>query len=83
MLHWRVDEPYSDIGSHLHTESDEVYVVLEGAIDLDIDGSIVQLDAGEALTVGAGISHALVVVHYPARGLTIRGPATDDKVITG
>ena len=83
VLHGRVEEPYSDKGSHLHTGSDEVYVVLEGGIDLDIGGSMVQVDAGEAITVGAGISHALVAVHYPARGLTIRGPATDDKVITG
>ena len=34
VLHWRVDEPYGDDGTHLHRTSDEVYVVLEGAIDL-------------------------------------------------
>lgn len=82
VLHWRVDEPYGDDGTHLHRASDEVYVVLEGAIDLEVDGSRVTVEAGEAVTVGAGVPHALVAVRYPARGLTVRGPAVDDKVVT-
>jgi mannose-6-phosphate isomerase-like protein (cupin superfamily) len=82
VLHWRVDEPYGDDGTHLHQASDEVYVVLEGAIDVEIEGSRVTVTAGEAVTVGAGVPHALVAVHHPARGLTIRGPAIDDKVVT-
>ena len=82
VLHWRVDEPFGDDGTHLHRSSDEVYVVLEGAIDLEIDGSRSTVAAGEAVTVGAGVPHALVSVRYPARGLTIRGPAINDKVVT-
>ncbi|WP_020017184.1 cupin domain-containing protein [Promicromonospora sukumoe] len=82
VLHWRVDEPFSDEGTHLHRTSDEVYVVIEGAIELEVDGSRVTVAAGEAVTVGAGVPHALVAVQYPARGLTIRGPAVDDKVVT-
>ena len=82
VLHWRVDEPYGDGGTHLHQTSDEVYVVLEGAIDLEIDGAPITVAAGEAVTVGAGVSHALVAVQHPARGLTIRGPAINDKVVT-
>lgn len=82
VLHWRVDEPYGDDGTHLHQTSDEVYVVLEGSVDLEIDGSTVTVTAGEAVTVGAGVPHALVTVQYPARGLTIRGPAVTDKVVT-
>ncbi|MFJ3404166.1 cupin domain-containing protein [Promicromonospora sp. NPDC090134] len=81
VLHWRVDEPFGDDGAHLHRSSDEVYVVLEGAIDVEIDGSLITVAAGEAVTVGAGVSHALVAVQYPARGLTIRGPAVSDKVV--
>lgn len=65
VLHWRVDEPYSNVGTHLHRESDEVYVVLEGAIDLDVNGSLVTVSAGEAIAVGAGVSHALVAVQPP------------------
>ena len=83
VLHWRVDEPYSDDGSHLHQRSDEVYVVLEGAIELDVDGVVTTVTTGEAATVGSGVSHAIVAVQGPARGLTIRGPAVNDKVITG
>ena len=76
-------EPFSDGVSHLHRDGDEVYVVLEGAIDLDVEGSVTTVTAGEAATVGAGVSHALVAVHFPARGLTIRGPAVNDKLVTG
>lgn len=83
VLHWRVDEPFGDVGTHLHRDSDEVYVVLEGGIDLIVDGSPVHASTGEAVTVGAGVPHALVAVHYPARGLTIRGPAINDKVSSG
>lgn len=82
VLHWRVDEPFADDGTHLHRTSDEVYVVIEGAIELEIDGSRITVAAGEAVTVGAGVPHALVAVHHPARGMTIRGPAADDKVVT-
>jgi mannose-6-phosphate isomerase-like protein (cupin superfamily) len=82
VLHWCVDEPYGDDGTHLHQTSDEVYVVLEGAIDLEIDGAPITVTAGEAVTVGAGVSHTLVAVQHPARGLTIRGPAINNKVVT-
>ena len=83
VLHWRFDEPYSDDGTHLHRESDEVYVVLEGAIDLEADGSTVTVSAGERSRSARGVSHPLVAVQHPARGLTIRGPAINDKVVTG
>jgi len=82
VLHWHVDEPFADDGAHLHRTSDEVYVVLEGAIEVEVAGSRLTVAAGEAVSVGAGVPHALVAVRYPARGLTIRGPAADDKVVT-
>lgn len=82
VLHWHVDEPFGDVGTHLHRTSDEVYVVIEGAIELEVDGSRITVPAGEAVTVGAGVPHALVAVQHPARGMTIRGPAVDDKVVT-
>lgn len=82
VLHWRVDEPFGDDGTHLHRTSDEVYVVIEGAIELEVAGSRITVAAGEAVTVGAGVPHALVAVQHPARGMTIRGPAVDDKVVT-
>ncbi|MFE7507470.1 cupin domain-containing protein [Promicromonospora sp. NPDC057488] len=82
VLHWRVDEPFGDDGTHLHRTSDEVYVVIDGAIELEVDGSRITVAAGEAVTVGAGVPHALVAVQHPARGMTIRGPAADDKVVT-
>ncbi|GGM15074.1 cupin domain-containing protein [Promicromonospora citrea] len=83
VLHWRVDEPFADDVTHFHRDSDEVYVVLEGAVELEVDGVPVVVPAGEAVTVAAGVPHALVAVRRPARGLTVRGPAGDDKVVTG
>jgi 8-oxo-dGTP pyrophosphatase MutT (NUDIX family)/mannose-6-phosphate isomerase-like protein (cupin superfamily) len=79
VLHWRVDAPFADATPHLHTSSDEIYVVIAGSIDVEIDGHTHHVLANQSLAVPAGITHALTRVHYPARGLTIRGPAVDDK----
>ena len=81
VLHWRLDHDFSDPGPHSHTASDEVYVVLDGSIDVVAGDERVRVGPSEALVVGAGVVHSLVAVQYPARGLTIRGPAIPDKQV--
>ena len=78
VLHWRVDQAFGDPGPHLHESSDEVYVALEGSIDVQVEDTI-RVGPDEALVVGAGVVHSLVAVQHPARGLSIRGPAISDK----
>jgi mannose-6-phosphate isomerase-like protein (cupin superfamily) len=81
VLHWQVTDASSDPGPHSHSASDEVYVVLDGPIDVAVDGERIRVGPAEALVVGAGVIHSLIAVQYPARGLTIRGPAIPDKQV--
>lgn len=82
VLHWRVDHDFSDPGPHLHEASDEVYVVLEGSVDIQVEDATIRVGPDEALVVGAGVVHSLIAVQHPARGLSIRGPSIDDKKLT-
>ncbi|GAB3917710.1 hypothetical protein GCM10011575_41640 [Microlunatus endophyticus] len=66
VLHWRVDREFSDPGPHLHESSDEVYVVLEGSIDVQVKNDTILVGPDEALVVGAGVVHSLVAVQHPA-----------------
>jgi mannose-6-phosphate isomerase-like protein (cupin superfamily) len=79
VLHWYVDHEFSDPGPHLHEASDEVYVVLDGSIDVQVENDTIRVGPDEALVVGAGVVHSLVAVQHPARGLSIRGPSIADK----
>lgn len=74
------DMPWTDLGLHLHLESDEAYIVLEGAITLAIDEERVTVLAGEVCFVPSGVFHAVVSVETPYRGFVIRAPASQDKV---
>lgn len=79
VLHWRVDNDFSDPEPHLHEDSDEVYVVIDGSIDVQLEDGTVRVGPDEALVVGAGVVHSLIAVQHPARGLSIRGPSIGDK----
>ena len=74
-------EPWSDDGPHAHASSDEVYIVLEGAMRIDVDGVIANVRAGEYLCVPAGTFHHLVNVEVPVKSFVIRGPSISDKVV--
>lgn len=60
VLNWRVDENFSDPDPHLHTGSDEVYVVLEGSIDVEVDCERIEVGQGEAFAVEAGATHCWI-----------------------
>jgi mannose-6-phosphate isomerase-like protein (cupin superfamily) len=42
---------------HLHPDSDETFLVLEGALVIDFDDGSVELRLGQLLTVPAGMRH--------------------------
>jgi glyoxylate utilization-related uncharacterized protein len=73
-------EPWTDEEAHAHGESDEVYIVLEGAMSIQISGRTVSVQAGELLCVPAGTVHQLVDVKTPVRSLVIRSPSVNDKL---
>jgi mannose-6-phosphate isomerase-like protein (cupin superfamily) len=43
---------------HLHPDSDETFLVLEGTLIIDFDDGAVELHSGQLLTVPAGTRHA-------------------------
>ena len=73
-------EPWSDPGPHFHAESDEMFVVLEGALLVEVDGERVRVGPGEFCCFPAGLPHQISSIEPPIRTLMIRAPSVDDKV---
>jgi mannose-6-phosphate isomerase-like protein (cupin superfamily) len=65
---------------HLHTESWEYYVVLQGVKILQIEDELVEVEAGEILEVPPYTGHVLRETVTPFEGFTFRYPRLDDKV---
>jgi len=67
---------------HLHRESWEFYVVLQGTKTLQLEGHWVTIQAGQMLEVPPGVRHTLAGRQAPYQGFTFRVPllAYDDKV---
>ena len=42
---------------HLHPDSDETFLVIEGALTVDFDDGSIDLQSGQLLTVPAGVRH--------------------------
>lgn len=75
------DKSWSDDMEHYHTNSDEIYIVLEGAINLTVNGNAVRIVEGEHVCVQRGEKHQLISVEVPHRSFVMRGPSIQDKVV--
>ena len=53
-------EPGSSIGEHLHTDTEEIYLVLEGHGLGSLDGAAFPVGPGDLFLTKAGHSHGLV-----------------------
>ena len=73
-------EGWSDPGPHFHTQSDEMFVVLEGALVVAVDGERVRVAPGEFCCFPAGLLHEIVTIEAPLRTLMIRAPPVAGKV---
>jgi mannose-6-phosphate isomerase-like protein (cupin superfamily) len=71
-----------DDGPHLHTVSDEMFVVLAGTVVVEVEGEHVRVGPGEFCCFPAGLSHQIVATEPPLRTLMIRAPSVDDKLKT-
>ena len=61
---------------HVHPNADESYDVIEGALDICVDGEWRTLRAGESATVPAGVAHTLRnATKEPVRLVNIHRPA--------
>ncbi|WP_244817759.1 cupin domain-containing protein [Caballeronia sp. Lep1P3] len=49
-----MDAPYA---WHIHPDSDETFIVLEGTLVIDFDDGAAELRAGHMLTIPAGVRH--------------------------
>ena len=65
---------------HYHKESDEIFIVLKGALHVDVNGEIYRIGPREFCCFPAGEWHAIVNVEVPAETLMIRSPSVEDKV---
>jgi mannose-6-phosphate isomerase-like protein (cupin superfamily) len=74
------NQAWTDPGQHLHTDSDEVYIVLKGAMVLEVEDEHLTVSAGEICFVSSGTFHAIISVETPIQSLVIRSPASQDKV---
>ncbi len=65
---------------HYHKESDEMFIVLQGALHVEVDGQVHRIGQREFCCFPVGQWHAVVRVELPAETLMIRSPSVDDKV---
>jgi len=68
---------------HKHGQSDECFLILEGSIEIQVEGELKRIGAGEFCCFPAGVLHAVVAVNPPIKSLVIRAPSVDDKVYEG
>lgn len=76
-------DTWADPGQHYHVESDEIFIVLKGTLEIEVDDERFTLGPGEMCVFPAGVSHAVTKVHPPINHLVIRAPAGEDKVYPG
>lgn len=65
---------------HYHEESDEIFLVLKGALDVEINGQVHRIGPREFCCFPSGQWHSIVYVEVPVETLMIRAPSINDKV---
>jgi len=65
---------------HQHCASDEVFVVMRGALTVEVEGNRYRVSEREFCCFPQGVYHAIVEVHPPVETLMIRAPSVNDKV---
>jgi mannose-6-phosphate isomerase-like protein (cupin superfamily) len=68
-----MDAPYC---WHVHPNSDETFLVMEGTLAVDFDDGSVDLQAGQLLTVPAGVRHRTRPVGSRSVNLTFEKTGT-------
>jgi mannose-6-phosphate isomerase-like protein (cupin superfamily) len=59
---YSVIEPGSGAPLHAHKDDDEIFIVLEGALDLRLGEEQVLVEANHTIAIPAGVPHAFVAV---------------------
>lgn len=58
-LHYTVLPPKTSIGLHLHIDTEEVYIVLEGKGNMQINDMFRDVEKGDVILVNQGDKHGL------------------------
>lgn len=70
-----------DSEMHYHERSKEIYIILKGGLTLRLGNESVDVRSGHMLVVNEGVTHDIEDFDLPIEFITIRVPATEDKVV--
>jgi mannose-6-phosphate isomerase-like protein (cupin superfamily) len=65
---------------HYHKESDEIFIVLKGALHVEVNGEVHRIGPHEFCCFPSGQWHSIVRGEVPVETLMVRSPSVDDKV---
>jgi len=65
---------------HFHTSSDEYFIVLRGAIEVEVEGIRTVIKEREFCCFPVGVFHAVTKVFPPVETLMLRAPSIEDKI---
>ncbi len=78
----RTDRAWHDQAAHIHTLSEEYFIVLKGRIDLEVNGASLPVLPGWMVGVRAGTPHRIAGVETPVENFILRVPGGGrDKVL--
>jgi len=73
-------EAWTDPAPHFHQDSDEVFIVLSGTLEVTVEGNTFTVGPREFCHFPVGVVHSVVAVFPPAETFMIRAPSINDKV---
>jgi len=65
---------------HMHTTSDECFIVIKGSIEVEVEGQRSIISEREFCCFPVGVYHAVTKVFPPVETLMLRAPSVEDKV---
>ncbi len=77
----KTDESWVGDGEdeHMHNYSDECFIVLQGHLEVEVEGTRFTIGPHEFCFFPRGVFHAVVKVYPPVETLMIRAPSIQDK----
>jgi mannose-6-phosphate isomerase-like protein (cupin superfamily) len=77
----RVSVMTSDYPWHLHPNSDETFIVIEGILILETEDKVLHLETGRAATIPANIAHRTRPVGARSVNLTVERENTETVLV--
>jgi thiamine-phosphate pyrophosphorylase len=73
VLEYVVNEEYDGAGPHFHARHTDCFYVIEGELEVVVDGHAIRAEAGTAVVVPPGVVHAFTSIR-PTRFLNVHAP---------